>query len=147
MMKIFQCALAILCLSLSLLATAASGDIAISKGWIRWLPSDLPAAGYLRIDNRGDKPINLLRASSPDYKSVMIHRSMNTDGMSHMEMLDHLRIPAHGTVDISPGSYHLMLSHALHPIAPGAKVPLSLQFSDGSVVHTQLIVRPANQVN
>lgn len=147
MTKILTRIFAALCLSAGFVASALAGNLEASQGWVRWLPGDLPMAGYLVISNRGDKPVDLTHESSPDYKSVMLHRTVNKGGTAHMEMVGRLTIPAHGKVEISPGNYHLMLTHAQHPITPGDEVHLTLHFSDGSAVHTVLNVRPANQVS
>jgi hypothetical protein len=86
----------------------------------------------------------LTGVSSPVYGSVMLHRSRLAQGDSTMEMVDHLDIPAHGSVKLAPGGYHLMLSHATHPVKPGDKVPMRLRFADGSVLQVDFSVLPAN---
>jgi copper(I)-binding protein len=125
-------------------ATAATPTVRVEQAWIRWLPANLPVAGYATIVNDGDGVTRLTGASSPDYASVMLHRSRLAQGDSTMEMVDHLDIPAHGSVKLAPGGYHLMLSHATHPVKPGDKVPMRLRFADGSVLQVDFPVRPAN---
>src|SRR5574337_1124708 len=83
----------------------------------------LAAAGYLTIINHGATASALVKASSPDYSDVMLHRTVTSGGMENMEMVDRLKIPARGEIDLSPGNYHLMLMHAKHPVAPGDEVP------------------------
>ncbi|HET8940741.1 MAG TPA: copper chaperone PCu(A)C, partial [Rudaea sp.] len=60
---------------------AADATLQIHQAWIRWLPGDLPAAGYAVVTNSGDKPRRLLGADSPDYGGVMLHRSFKRDGV------------------------------------------------------------------
>lgn len=149
-MKRLICAFALLSLSVGCAAFAAgaqSTPIEVRQGWIRWLPAGLPAAGYLTILNQGDKPVALVKASSPDYGNVMLHRSVAANGKDRMVMVKRLTIPAHGKVDIAPGGYHLMLMQATQSVSPGDDVPVSLQFSDGTIVHARLKVRQANQLN
>lgn len=123
---------------------AATPAVRVEHAWIRWLPADLPAAGYATIVNDGDGVQRLAGAGSPDYGSVMLHRSRLAQGDSTMEMVDHLDIPSHGSVKLAPGGYHLMLSHAKRPIKPGDKVPMRLRFADGSVLQVDFSVLPAN---
>lgn len=148
-MKSLKCLFADFCLAIGCAAAAGSvhPSIEVQHGWVRWLPGALPAAGYLTIINHGATASALVKASSPDYGDVMLHRTVTSGGMENMEMVDRLKIPAHGEIDLSPGNYHLMLMHAKHPVAPGDEVPVVLQFSDGTAVHARLKVRPANQLN
>jgi copper(I)-binding protein len=129
-------------------ATAhAAGPAAVSArdGWVRWLPSGLPAAGYVTLSNAGDKPVDLIGVSSADYSSAMLHRTVSKGSSETMMMVDRLTIPARGNAVISPGNYHLMLMQATHKIAPGDTVHLQLKFSDGETLDAPFIVKPPSQ--
>lgn len=147
-MKKLRSVLAIVGLTIAFGACAAgNASLEVQQGWIRWLPGGLPAAGYLTIVNHGDKPVALVKASSPDYAEVMLHQTTSSGGTTRMEPVERMMVPAHGQAALSPGDYHLMLMQATRPVAPGEQVSVTLQFSDGELLHTQLKVRPANQVN
>jgi len=136
---------AMLALSTTVLAAApASPDVQVEHAWIRWLPAKLPAAGYAVIRNVGEGTLRLTGASSPDYGMVMLHHSRLAHGDSTMEMVDHLDIPAHGSVELAPGGYHLMLSQPAHAIKPGDHVKVTFEFADGAQLQTDFSVRPAN---
>ncbi len=137
------------------LALAATGSVApaaappapqveVGHAWIRVLPGTLPAGGYAEIRNNGDAPRALVGASSPAYRHVMLHRSVRQDGMSHMRRVDKLPLPAHATVKLAPGGYHLMLMQATHAVEPGDKVPITLRFADGATLQVTFTARPAN---
>lgn len=119
-------------------------SIKIEHGWVRWLPANLPAAGYAVIRNDGDEPEKLVGAESTDYGMAMLHRSMQKGGKDSMEMVDALTIPAHAEVKLAPGGYHLMLMDAKHPIKPGDEVHITLHFAGGESVQATWPVRPAN---
>ena len=125
-------------------APATSPDAQLEHAWIRWLPARLPVAGYAVIRNVGDGTLRLTGASSPDYGMVMLHHSRLAHGDSTMEMVDHLDIPAHGSVELAPGGYHLMLSQPTHAIKPGDHVKVTFEFADGGELQTDFSVRPAN---
>jgi copper(I)-binding protein len=125
-------------------AAFAGSPITVEHGWVRWLPANLPAAGYAVIRNDGAKPAKLIGADSADYGMAMLHRSMQKNGKDSMEMVDALTIPAHGEVKLAPGGYHLMLMNAKHPIKPGDAVHVTLHFADGETVQATWPVRPAN---
>jgi copper(I)-binding protein len=61
-----------------------------------------------------------------------------------MVPISHLTIPAHGSVKLAPGGYHLMLMHAKHPIKPGDKVPVVLKFTGSAKLQVEFPVLPAN---
>lgn len=118
--------------------------VQVENGWIRWLPANLPAAGYATLRNNGDQPMKLVGADSPDYGMVMLHRSMQSNGKDIMRMVETLTIPAHGEVELAPGGYHLMLSSPKHSIKPGDAVRVSLHFYKYATIQATLPVRPAN---
>jgi periplasmic copper chaperone A len=134
--------------SFSAFAPAAhAADVAISaqNAWVRWLPNDLPAAGYVTLKNDGEKPIDLVGVSSDDYGMVMLHQTVSNGSTQKMVMVHKATVPAHGTLDIAPGGYHLMLEHAKHKVAPGDTVHLKLKFSDGATLDTPFAVKPPSQ--
>jgi copper(I)-binding protein len=128
----------------ALAASPASQGVRIEHAWIRWLPASLPAAGYAEIVNDSDTPVRITGASSSAYGMAMLHHSRLAHGDSTMEMVDHLDVPAHGRVTLAPGGYHLMLTHAKHPVKPGDTVKMTLEFSGGGKLQTNFPVLPAN---
>ncbi|KJV36975.1 copper chaperone PCu(A)C [Luteibacter yeojuensis] len=126
-------------------ASATQADhVQVSQGWIRLLPGSLPAGGYATLRNDGSEVATLTELSSPRYGDVMLHESDTSGGMGRMAMVDRLPIPPAGSVALSPGGYHVMLSDAPKPIAVGERVPIRLTFEDGSHLDASFVVRPAN---
>ena len=127
---------------------AAEADHVRATGaWIRVLPGNLPAGGYVTLHNDGDQAATLQGASSSAYGSVMLHQSSTNTGMGRMRMVDRLRVPAHGEVALAPGGYHLMLMDAAKPVQPGQTVRVTLQFADGSSLATDFLAKPANALD
>ncbi|MEW9580899.1 copper chaperone PCu(A)C [Paraburkholderia sp. DGU8] len=142
-----SCALA---LSFSFAGAAhAAGPNAISvkNAWVRWLPNNLPAAGYATLANASDRPVDLVDISSNDYGNAMLHQTVSNGSSQKMVMVDKLTVPAHGQASIAPGGYHVMLEDAKHKIAPGDTVHLTLKFSDGETLDTPFIVKSPAQTN
>ena len=134
-----------LALAAALLASPAfAAAITVQKPWVRWLPAGLPAAGYATLVNGSDTPVSLVGARSPDYGSVMIHRSLDRGGMERMVMVNAIPVPPHGRAALTPGDYHLMLMQPRHAIRPGMRVSVRFEFSDGSTIDVAMPVRPAN---
>jgi hypothetical protein len=134
---------------LPLAAQAAQADqVKASQAWIRLLPINLPAGGYVTLENQGASAVTVVSAQSTSYASVMLHES-STDrsGNSGMHMLDRLTIPEHGKVTLAPAGYHLMLQQVTHPLKPGDTIEVTLNFADGSHLQVLFLVRPANTYN
>src|ERR1041385_5390748 len=87
-------------------AQAAPFDI--TDAWFRALPGKLPAGGYLTAQNNGRRDVSITGASSDACGMLMIHQSSNKGGMSGMDMVDSIKVPAGGMVKFAPGGYHLM---------------------------------------
>ncbi len=124
---------------------AAPQAITAKDAWVRWLPNNLPAAGYVTLVNAGDKPVDLVDVSSSDYGDAMLHQTVSNGSSQKMVMVDKLTVPAHGQVAIAPGGYHLMLEDAKHKITPGDTVHLKLKFSDGATLDTPFAVKSPAQ--
>ncbi|GAB2911373.1 copper chaperone PCu(A)C [Paraburkholderia jirisanensis] len=128
-------------------AAGAAQAISVKNPWVRWLPGNLPAAGYATLVNAGDKPVDLVDISSADYGSTMLHQTVANGSTQKMVMVDKLTVPAHGQAQIAPGGYHMMLEEAKHKVAPGDTVHLKLHFSDGETLDTAFPVKSPAQVN
>lgn len=115
-----------------------------SEGWLRVLPGNLPAGGYVSFENLSDRAVSIVGASSPDYADAMIHRSSTDGGMGRMEMVDSVPLPPKGKLAFSPGGYHVMLMDAKHPVKPGDRIVVTFALSDGEKLPVTLLARPAN---
>jgi periplasmic copper chaperone A len=125
-------------------SSAAISELEIRDAWIRWLPSGLPAAGYVTLINRSDRPITLVAASSDAYRDISLHHSVNHDGMSHMEPVGEISVPAKSTLSFAAASYHLMLMQPTHTLAPGDHLTLTLHFAGGAERSVSFEVRAPN---
>jgi hypothetical protein len=126
---------------------AADQAISVKNAWVRWLPNNLPAAGYVTLMNASDKPVDLVDISSNDYGDAMLHQTVSNGSSQKMVMVDKLTVPAHGQVAIAPGGYHVMLENAKHKVAPGDTVHLKLKFSDGETLNAPFAVKSPAQTN
>lgn len=129
-----------------ILAAAACGaaavpTIQIADAWIRWLPGNLPAGGYLTVSNSGDRPVTLTGATSEDYASVTLHRSRQQGGVASMIPVSVLIIEAHTKRVFELEGLHFMLQQPKKPLKPGDHVILSLQFAAGPPVPVQFELR------
>jgi copper(I)-binding protein len=119
----------------------STADLVLKDGWMRSLPAGLPAAGYFSLHNGGSKDRVLTDAASPACGMLMLHRSDDKGGMTAMDDVSEVSIPAGGTLTFAPGGYHLMCMDA--HLKVGSTVPVTLRFRDGTTLQTQFAVRNA----
>ena len=97
-----------------------AGDIVVEKPWARATPKGAEVGGgYLTIHNNGAAP-DRLTGGSADFATVEIHEMKSENGVMEMrEVAGGLNIPAHGSVGLAPGGYHIMFTHLTHPLTKG----------------------------
>jgi copper(I)-binding protein len=123
-------------LLIALAATAAYaedykiGNLQISQPWTRTTPKGAAVAGgYLKITNTGTTPDRLLGGSTDVAKRFEVHEmSMDNGVMKMRELKSGLEIPPGATVELKPGSYHIMMQELARPLAKGERVKASLTF-------------------
>jgi periplasmic copper chaperone A len=115
-------------------ATATPGPTALNvrDAWVR-APvgaTDLTAA-YFTIEG-GPSDTRLISISSPSADSASLHRTVtDASGMTGMQALDAIPIPARQLVQLAPGGYHVMLEGLRPSLAIGDHVELDLVFDGG----------------
>jgi hypothetical protein len=130
--------------AIALIATPALAEnLTISDGWFRSLPGSLPAGGYFTLHNGGSAAATLTGASSPACGMLMLHKSESMNGMASMMDVPNVPVPAGGGVTFAPGGYHLMCMQPTAAMKPGASVPVTLQFADGSKLDASFAVKNA----
>jgi copper(I)-binding protein len=132
---------ALLLLALLPSGIASAADLSVNDAWIRRLPGGAPAAGYFSLRNDGQRPVELVGAESAAFGHVMMHRTVESDGVSRMRPVAGIEVPAAGTVVFAPGGYHLMLTDPAGKIAIGDRVTIFLKFSDGRRLDATFEVR------
>jgi periplasmic copper chaperone A len=122
--------------------TLAAGGITVTGAWVAEAPPGVQVmAGYLKIVNDGAATAVLVGATSPDFERVELHRTVIRNGVARMLHESRLPIPAHAAVVFEPGGRHLMLIGPRRALKAGDRVPLTLQFADGAVLHSTAEVR------
>lgn len=120
----------------------ASADITVEGAWVRMPPPVADtAAAYLVLNNSGDTDVNITAveadvAGKPEFHSMSMH-----EGMMHMQKMDAVVVPAHGSIEFSPGGDHLMLKDLNRELKAGDHVMLKLHTSDGQAVGVHAEVR------
>jgi len=122
---------------------AGAPAIQVEQPWARATPAGAQTgAAYLTLDNKSGSADRLTGASSDVAASVQIHEMTVVGGVMRMRQLaDGLPIPAGGTVELKPGSYHVMLIGLKKPLAAGDTFPLTLTFEKAGTISVTVPVK------
>lgn len=120
---------------------ASRVPVQVTEARIRWLPGDLPMAGYFVIRNTGERPLRLIGASSPAYRRIVLHRTVSYGRMKPAKSFE---IAPGWSVQFTPGGNHLMLMGRTRAMHPGDLVPITLHFAGGGALRVRFRVRGAD---
>ena len=101
-----------------------------------------PTALFMTIHNNARTADTLLKVESDIAEMVQIHLSeIDASGVSSMHEVDGVEIPAGGTAELKPGSYHVMLMGLKRDIKPGDKVAFTLTFKNAGTMTIEAPVK------
>lgn len=117
------------------------GALTLSGAWTRSTPPQARAGGgFLTITNSGEAD-RLVAAVSPVSNRTEIHEMAVVDGVMKMrEMADGVEVPAGGTLELKPGSYHVMFMDIVEPLKEGETVTATLTFEKAGDVEVAFTV-------
>jgi hypothetical protein len=118
------------------------GALEIAQPWTRATPKGASVAGgYLKITNTGQTADRLTGASSPAAARVEIHQMAMTGGTMQMRPLPGgLAIKPGETVELKPGSYHIMFMNLKQPFEKGQRIKGTLTFEKAGPVEVEYVV-------
>jgi periplasmic copper chaperone A len=101
------------------------------------------AAYFATLENTGDKPDRLVRASTPVAASVQIHTmGMDTQGVMRMREVDAIPLAPKESISMRPGQgFHLMLIGLREPLKEGATFAMTLTFEHAGKVEVKVVVQ------
>jgi len=142
-MKRFATFLAAIALVLPTLAGAHNirhGDLEIiHPRAFETAPAAKAGGGYVTISNEGETD-DALVAVAADFPKVMLHQSIEEDGVMRMRHVDRIALPAGEIVELAPGGYHLMFMGLTDPLEPGQEFPVTLTFEKAGDVEVMFKV-------
>lgn len=87
------------------------------------------AAVYLRIENHSTKVIHLSQVTSPAAHHIMMHQTIEVDGVAKMKHIMSLDIEAGRSLEFKPGGLHIMMMGLVRDKI-SQSFPLSLLIDD-----------------
>ena len=118
------------------------GTIAIGNPWTRATPKGATVAGaYMTISNKGAAPDRLVGGSSAIAGRFEVHSMVMEQGVAKMRPVGGgLEIKPGDTVELKPGSFHVMLTGLKQPLEKGQKVKGTLEFEKAGKVDIEYAV-------
>ncbi|MDN2580794.1 copper chaperone PCu(A)C [Aquibium sp. ELW1220] len=120
-----------------------AGDIAIGHPWSRQTPEGAKVAGgFLVLTNTGATADRLVGVSSPISMKGEIHQmAVDDKGVMTMRPVEGgLEVPAGGSVELKPGSYHLMFMGLTARPVEGDNFEATLEFEKAGKVTVEFAV-------
>ena len=120
-----------------------AGSLAISDPWSRATPKGSSvAAGYMTIKNSGSTPDRLISGSSDVAPKFEVHEMKMEDGIAKMRPVKGgLEIKPGETVELKPGSFHVMFVGLKKPLGAGDQFKATLVFEKAGSVNIDYDVR------
>jgi len=109
---------------------ASGATIRVEKQMARPAPlAGGTGAVYLTLINEGKTPVKLMGADTPAAGSVEIHSTENDNGVMKMRQItDGIEIDPGKSVELTPGTMHMMLVKLKAPLAEGDTLKVTLHF-------------------
>lgn len=124
-------------------ARAQAPTVEVSEAWARATTSSARVGGVflkIRATGAGDRVVS---ASTPLAEKVELHETIRDGNVMRMREVPALMVPAGQTVELKPGSYHIMLIGLKQPLNRGESFPLTITFEKAPAVTATVTVQAA----
>ena len=124
---------AALCMALAAVGASAlaqpAAPVEVQDAWVRAaVPGQSGTGAFMKLTAHAG--LRLVGVTTPVAAVAEVHEMKMEGDTMRMRAVAGLDLPAHKTVELKPGGYHLMLMDLKQPIAKDTTVPLTLQFQD-----------------
>ena len=125
-------------------AALMAGKIRIEQPWTRATPGGAKVAGgFLRLTNTGAEVDRLIGGSAEIAGRFEVHEMKTEDGIMKMRQLAQgLEIKPGETVELKPGSYHVMFMDLKQGVKDGDTIKGTLVFEKGGTVNVEFLASP-----
>lgn len=112
------------------------GDIKIEHPWSRATPGGAKVAGgFMKLTNTGKQTDRLIGGSLTGAGQFEVHETSLQDNVMRMRRLEKgLEIPAGASVELKPGSYHVMFIGLQSGLKEGERVKGTLVFEKAGTI-------------
>ncbi len=123
-----------------------AGAITISHPYARATAAGQPTGGgFMKLVNTGGND-KLLSISAEVSKAVELHEMKMEGDVMKMRQVDGIELPAGKTVELKPGSYHVMFIGLKAPLKVGDSFPVKLKFEKAGEVVVSVSVSASGEM-
>lgn len=119
------------------LAAAQTAPVKVEAAWVRATVQGQQGTGAF-MNLTAPEGARLVGVSSPVAGVAELHEMKMEGDVMRMRAISALDLPAGQTVQLKPGSYHLMLMDLKRPLAKDSTVPVTLRFQNAKGVESKL---------
>lgn len=118
------------------------GTLWLEHPWARETSPNAQVGGaFLKITNKGESPDRLVSVVTPIAERAEIHVTKTEDGVVSMRALpEGIALPPGDTVELKPGSLHLMLTGLHEPLKAGDHFKATLTFEKAGTAEITFLV-------
>jgi periplasmic copper chaperone A len=118
------------------------GDLSITAPWARATPGGAKVGGgFLKITNNGKEADSLTGGSAAFAGRVEVHEMAVSDGVMRMrELAKGLEIRPGETIELKPGSFHIMFMDLRQPLKQGTSLTGMLTFAKAGRIEVEFRV-------
>lgn len=118
-----------------------AGPAVVSGAWSPVPPPGIEThAVYFALENAACLPLVVIGAESPDFATAAVHETATHNGMTAMEHVQRLTVPAGETASFEPLGRHLMLTGPMRAFGEGDSFVVRLHLADGTSVSFDVLV-------
>ncbi|MBT8076712.1 MAG: copper chaperone PCu(A)C [Gammaproteobacteria bacterium] len=122
-------------------ATNVAESITVNMPRIRaTAPGQSVTGAFMTLVNNSATASALISVSFDGASTVEVHETSMNEGRMRMQKVSQIDIPANGSAELKPGSYHVMLIGLEKDMQAGTVENLTLTFSDGSQKTVEALV-------
>lgn len=107
--------------------SSAFAHVAVSNAWVRATVPQQQATGVFMDLRSGHDNAKLVGVKTDAAATAEVHEMRMQDNVMQMRALPSLDLPNGQTVNLKPGSYHIMLMGLKNPVKAGDSVKLTLE--------------------
>ncbi len=115
--------------------------VTVTGAWVRTGQAGAMTAAYFTLQNTGTAEDALVSVTASVGMATMHETTTDASGMTGMQPVETVVIPAGGSVSFEPGGYHVMIMGLSADLKAGDKVELKLVFKNAAPVDVTAEVR------
>ena len=115
--------------------------VTVTGAWVRTGQAGAMTAAYFTLQNTGTAEDALVSVTASVGMATMHETTTDASGMTGMQPVEKVVIPAGGSVSFEPGGYHVMIMGLSADLKVGDKVDLKLVYKNAAPVDVTAEVR------